>query len=628
MEFRIYDRQTLAYKDGGYVASYNIDDDYIVNNNSTITIVKPLNDKVVEGDTIVLIQTSGVFHKGTINTFDNSDLNITYKADKELLNNNMLNPRREDFIAEVEEGQRVYTTFGLEYVADVIKAYFGRANDQYRYLPIQVYTDGDVLDVSLSTAFGDDSKVTVVAFDNKTFIGKVGEITSAYSFFYSEERGKWRTREYEYLTNEQLLEYGISINGQAGVRDVITVKPTNKMVWTWDNDEINFVDWLIDIFEKYNVVLKWDIDFDIANNYTCKVDNSGKIITRNGEIQKVNERRPFYIITLSALSNSPKIIKDNVNKTMQSITYTEKQQPEATVCTLIDKDTKEIVQLSSGINMLNPNLSVKGKNVTVDSGYEEITDDVTSNYSNLIKVTKGTTYTFSCLYYDGNPRYILAYKDSYTIINAIPYNLGQTTIATRLKTTFTVPQDSEVKYVRICYYANSNEMQLQEGNVAHPIYDAYNQPAIYYLCEKNANYYVSLNQDESEVKTIGMQYYKTPLRVLPSKMKIVTYDESGTVTPQKCAEDTLIPSKFNQAIEVRLNADSKMFDFTSSFGDYYKVINENGIIDTVYTGRKESSDGKWITLYFGLGRQKYTDLIQMRLRKNKYQVLYNKPQTR
>ena len=189
MQFRIYDRQTLAYKDGGYVASYTIDDDYIVNNNSTITIVKALNDKVVEGDTIVLIKTSGAYHKGTITTFDNSDYKITYKSDKELFNNNILNPLRKDFIEEVEEGDRIYKPFGIQYIADIIQLYFGGAADIYRRLPIKVYTDGDVID----------------------------------------ENG------------------------------------TPKMVWTWEDNQKNFVDWLVDIFEKYNVVLSWDIDFDIAN---------------------------------------------------------------------------------------------------------------------------------------------------------------------------------------------------------------------------------------------------------------------------------------------------------------------------------------------------------------------------
>ena len=62
MQYRVYDRRKLAYIDGGYVVDYNIDDDYIVNNNSSISIVKETN--AVEGDIIVLIKNSGPFHKG------------------------------------------------------------------------------------------------------------------------------------------------------------------------------------------------------------------------------------------------------------------------------------------------------------------------------------------------------------------------------------------------------------------------------------------------------------------------------------------------------------------------------------------------------------------------------------
>jgi hypothetical protein len=119
------------------------------------------------------------------------------------------------------------------------------------------------------------------------------------------------------------------------------------------------------------------------------------------------------------------------------------------------------------------------------------------------------------------------------------------------------------------------------------------------------------------------------LRVMPSKMVTATFDTSSEsekeTTPQEVAEKTLIPSKFNQAIEIQISADSKMFDFENSqFGDLYKIINEYGTIDSNYTGRKEDSSNKWINLYFGLGRQNYTDLIQMRMRKNKYEVVYTK----
>lgn len=536
MQFRIYDRQTLAYKDGGYVASYTIDDDYIVNNNSTITIVKALNEEVVEGDTIVLIQTSGAYHKGTITTFDNSDYKITYKSDKELFNNNILNPLRHSFIEEVEEGDRVYTPFGTQYIADIIQLYFGGADDPYRRLPLKVYTDGDVLDD----------------------------------------------------------------------------KGNPKMVWTWEDNQINFVDWLVDIFEKYNVVLNWDIDFDIAN--------------------KLTDRKPYYIVRLSALTNSPKIIKDNVNEVMQMITYTEKQLPEATVCSIIDKESKEIVMLASGKNLLNPNLGETNKFLGITQYGEQKTDDTSSNISGFIKVEEGKTYIFSSNVWDSKQRNVMFYdksknatnnkKDDGTLfgsyfISSTSYNGAKISIA----------KETGIKYIKICYFNKATQVQLEEGEVATG-YDAYNTPAIYYLYEDNGKYYVSLKQDERKVIGEGENAYSIPLRVLPTKMKIVEYDGSSyNLTPEKVAQDTLIPNKFNQAIEIQLSSDSKMFDFNSKFGDYYKIINKNGTIDSIYTGRKETSNDKWVKLYFGLGRQNYTDLIQMRLRKNKYKVVYNQDQT-
>ena len=531
MQFRIYDRQTLAYKDGGYVASYTIDDDYIVNNNSTITIVKALNDKVVEGDTIVLIKTSGAYHKGTINTFDNSDFKITYKSDKELFNNNILNPLRQSFKEETEGAEMEYTAFGIQYIADIITLYFGGADDVYRRLPVKVYIDGDVLD----------------------------------------ENGK------------------------------------PKMIWTWEDNQINFVDWLVDIFEKYNVVLSWDIDFDIAN--------------------KLDDRKPYYIVRLSALTNSPKIIKDNVNEVMQMITYTEKQLPEATVCSIIDKESKEIVMLASGKNLLNPNLGETNKFLGITEYGEKITDDTSSNISGYIKVEEGKTYIFSSNVWDSKQRNVMFYdksknatnnkKDDGTLFGS--YFLSSTNYN---GATISIAKETGIKYIKICYY-NQAKVQLEEGEIA-TAYDDYDTPAIYYLYEDNGKYYVSLKQDERKVIGEGENAYSIPLRVLPTKMKIVEYDESSdNLTPEKVAQDTLIPSKFNQAIEIQLSSDSKMFDFNSKFGDYYKIINKNGTIDSIYTGRKETSNDKWVKLYFGLGRQNYTDLIQMRLRKNKYKVVYN-----
>ena len=633
MQFRIYDRQTLAYKDGGYVASYTIDDDYIVNNNSTITIVKALNDKVVEGDTIVLIKTSGAYHKGTITTFDNSDYKITYKSDKELFNNNILNPMRTDFIEEVEEGDRIYTPFGIQYIADIISSYFGNADDIYRKLPLKVYTDGDVLGIHHTTELventeGKTSGVIVTKFDEKKYIKKVVD-NKDNTFIYTLDNG-WQLNG----TSVSLKDYGIEIGNEPFDGDKIILKEAPKMAWTWEDNQINFIDWLVDIFEKYNVVLSWDIDFDIAGKISTKLNDKegdkdyGKIeVDRNGNIIVETKRNPYYIVRLSALSNNPKIIKANVNEVMQMITYTERQLPEATVCSIIDKESKEIAKLCAGGNLLNPQLSQTNKFLSIDD-YNSIqeTDDKYSNISGYISVEEDTTYTFSCKGYDGKTRYIVPYdKDKQGGIGQVPYNFGS--IDERGRIGVVVPKDSGIKYIRVCYNNDiSTELQFEKGSIALDDikYMPYDQLAIYYLYDKDGQYYVSLNQDEREVVGEGDNFYSKPLRVLPVKNKIVEYDMSSEKTTiEQTAKDTLIPSKFNQAIEVQLSSDSKMFDFNSKFGDYYKIINENGTIDSVFTGRKETSDDKWVKLYFGLGRQNYTDLMQMRLRKNKYKVVYN-----
>ena len=538
MQFRIYDRQTLAYKDGGYVASYTIDDDYIVNNNSTVKFVKELNDSVVVGDTIALIQTSGAYHKGTITNFDNADFTITYKSDKELFNDNFPNPYASDF-AEKEDLE-IVGRFGIEYIANILNMYFGNANDWARELPLKIITDGDVL----------------------------------------------------------------TENGEVA------------MLWNWSNVSINVVDWLVNLFERYNVSLSWVIDFNIANPITVELDSNGKIRTENGEIDgKIiihNNRNPFYVVTLSAVTNSGKIIKDNVSNL--TITYTERELPEATVCVIIDKETKDVVMLPSGEkNLLNPQLSKTNKRLLLsDYGGETTQDDNTSNISGLIKVKAKQKYVLSFIKYDGSERYITVYDKDKKYIGYSQYQISETDgfVAKILEVPETM-QDKTPEYIKICYYNQSTNLQLEEGEIA-TAYEPYNVPAIYYLINVAGVDMITLDKENRS-------------RVFPVKTKFVEYDTEGEdTTEERTAWDTLIPSKFNQAIEVKISADSKMFDFENAmFGDLYKIINEQGTIDSNYTGRKEESGNKWVTLYFGLGRQNYTDLIQKRFRSTKYQVLYN-----
>lgn len=466
MQYRVYDRKKLAFIDGGYVANYEIDDDYIVNNNSSVSIIKETN--AAEGDVIVLIKTSGAFHKGIITSVDNAALTIYYKSDKELFNDNMLNLMAQKFAGDSE--LEVAGSIGLTEVAQILKSLFAEAEDseqgQYyddlKTLPMEIVTMGDAVDS----------------------------------------------------------------NG----------KP--RILWTWSEDSINIVDWIVELFEKYNVTLNWTIDFDTTT-------------------ELLSDRRPKYIVTLSAITNSGGIIKDNV--AMQTISYTKEEIPDATVCRVIDSSTKETLAVyylydENGTYFISTNKQIS----KIDIGSLSRTFAV---------IHKGETKRFTMNFYGGDILLATVGKDKG--ISILSYNTRSVTLS----------------------YTNNTGGELTDYVIACGI------------------------------------YYQTIKRVLPVKTVITSYNsESATTstTVEEAARDALIPSRFNQAIEIKINSDSKMFDFANArFGDLYKIINEYGTIDSVYTGKKLSSGNKFATLYFGLGRQNYTDLIQIQLRKQRYSVIYN-----
>lgn len=531
MQYRVYNRQSLKYVDGGYVREFNIDDDYIVNNNSTISVVKKIDDtltNVVVGDIIALIQDSGAYHKGVITAVDDTALTISYKSDKELFNDNIPNPMSEDYV----DNEDFTVKFGVDVVIETLKHYFYNTDDELKKLPLVFVADGDVLDE----------------------------------------------------------------NGEP------------KMLWTWSNDSINIVDWLTELFEKYNLSLSFDIDFNISEN-------------------DLSARKEQYIVTLSAITNSDGIIKDNVD--MQTITYTVKEIPDATVCYVINSTDKKLCYVSSGINLLNP-ATITENHIIVRNGTNWIEGkNEETNLTSYISVNITEKYTFSEDITDEKERLIIAYDKSKNKLGYWVYNTKQFTFT--LKGMNYVPRKKdenltaeelakEIKYVRINFFNGATEVQLEKGE-EKTAFDKFSQPAIFYLYEQDGIYSISTE------KTPALEDGRK--RILPVKTVIAMYSESNdatdNTTPEDVAKDKLIPSQFNQAIEIRISSDSKMFDFQNSkFGDLYKIINEYGTIDSTYTGRKFSNKDKWVTLYFGLGRQNYTDLIQINLRKQRYTDIYNK----
>ena len=355
---------------------------------------------------------------------------------------------------------------------------------------------------------------------------------------------------------------------------------------------------------------------------------------------------------------------------MQTITYTAQTTPEATVAIVIDSETKEIILESSGTNLLDPKKNTKKtildeKNNTYTGS--PIVDDVRlktdlNRVTSYIRVTPirknedkevSVNYTFSmkgmiedtddravCLY-DKNKKFICG--TVYTFDNYRDNNIGIWDFSPNniLKNRTNINkqyadedgqiklEDGEtpeeafdrvlklVKYIRICYPYGC-DAQFEEDDKATE-FDLFDQPAVYYLFERNGEYDIFR---ENQARDEDWE------RVLPVKTTIISYNassESGNeTTPYDVAKEKLVPSKFNQAIEIRIANDSKMFDFQNAmFGDLYKIINERGTIDSVYTGKKITSKERWTTLYFGLGRQYYTDIMQIRLRKRYYNEVYN-----
>lgn len=250
MQYRVLDRQSLKFVDSGACFDYNIDNDYIVGNNSTVKIVKSTEAR--QGDFIALIETSGAYSFGCITAVDNSDLKISYKHAKECLNDNVLNPVR------------------------------------YNYI------------------------------DNTTFVGKYDAVKDTARLI----KANW----IDCADPLHKLPLQLEISGQT------------TSVWTWKDDDLDFNEYLLNIFNTDNVVLQFQVNF--------------------------SEKTPKLLCRIMANNNSGEVIKDNIK--LMSITFTEEKLPEKTVAIVLDNKTKQIL----GTYYLRDNNTVTtSSELVVDGAY-------------------------------------------------------------------------------------------------------------------------------------------------------------------------------------------------------------------------------------------------------------------
>lgn len=257
MQAKIYSRATLELLDYTYVRDYNIDDDYLINNNSKIYAVKKINAS--SGDIIVLIKNSGAYHKGVITAIDNVNMEISYKDTKEFFNNKIISPFR-----KIEAG---VTYDSIDFIKKII---------------IATYADGDYL-----------------TYNEGTF----------------EKTGS--------------LHNGDIIIAKGNI-DVDTIS-TYESCYT-DNDlSLNLKEYLIDVFEKNNIVIQFNIDFDFS-----KSPKMATIIYENNQIELIEvptQRIPRLVYKVRNISTTRIVIKDNI--IAASFDFEEQQIPQSTVAYIL-----------------------------------------------------------------------------------------------------------------------------------------------------------------------------------------------------------------------------------------------------------------------------------------------------
>jgi len=135
--FKIYDRLTLELRDSGVVRDYNIDFDYIANNNSTMRLVEESSG--FKGDILAISEGVSLIVLGVITAVDNTELRIQFKHMKELFNDDILNVFKWTNLLN----KRFDAVAGLRVL---IEHAFINTTDTLRRLPLTIRTFGQNLD--------------------------------------------------------------------------------------------------------------------------------------------------------------------------------------------------------------------------------------------------------------------------------------------------------------------------------------------------------------------------------------------------------------------------------------------------------------------------------------------------
>jgi hypothetical protein len=158
-QYRVYDRGTLSYVDGGVIRDYSFDGDYLSNNASTVTLTEETLAK--KGDIVVGISGTSKIFIGAITAVDNTKKQISFKHPKELFADRVINP----FKYTSTLGYKFELVGGME---TILSLAFVTTDDAQRRLPLTFERHG----TASGAVWTDDSDTLAIAdfiqwaFDN------------------------------------------------------------------------------------------------------------------------------------------------------------------------------------------------------------------------------------------------------------------------------------------------------------------------------------------------------------------------------------------------------------------------------------------------------------------------------
>lgn len=127
VQYRVYDRLSLDYVDGGIIKDYVVDMDYISDNASSVTLVEETFAQ--KGDIIVALEKTRKLFIGCITAVDNTKKKISFKHMKELFNDTVLNIFKYSNILG-------YKFDAVEAIYEILNLAFVKTDDDKKKLPL------------------------------------------------------------------------------------------------------------------------------------------------------------------------------------------------------------------------------------------------------------------------------------------------------------------------------------------------------------------------------------------------------------------------------------------------------------------------------------------------------------